>query len=88
MAGIYSFALELALGAVIWFLTAAWLDFTWNRKLDLTILAITGLFFFFFTLLLLASRSIAKDPRWHETETSLVDVLHSVAGHGGLHPRP
>jgi hypothetical protein len=52
---VHPVVIELGLGAVVWFLAVAWLDFAWGRHVDFDLVVVTGFFFVFFMVLLLAS---------------------------------
>jgi hypothetical protein len=83
--GIHPHVFTIGLGAVIWFLTMTWLDFAWNRHVDLDLVVVTGFCFFFFGLLLFTYSKVAKDPRWGRKEMSFADFLHSrVATYTGM----
>ena len=75
--GVHPFVFKLGLGAVVWFLSVAWLDFAWGRHVDFSLVVVTGFFFIFFALLVIASTLIAKDPRWSQPKVSITDFLRS-----------
>jgi hypothetical protein len=75
--GVHPFVFQLGLGAVVWFLSVAWLDFAWGRHVDFSLVVVTGVFFIFFSLLLLASSLIAKDPRWSQSKMTITDFIRN-----------
>ena len=79
-AGVHPIVVEIAIGAVLWFLAVTWFAFAGKGGVDWDLTVVTLFFAIFFTLfLLLASFSVA-DPRWPTRQTSVREFLTSKVG--------
>ena len=75
IAEIHLAVFKIALSAVAWFLTVAWLDFAGGTEVDLVLSVVTALFVMFFTLFLVLASMIVKDRRWRQPKTSFAKFL-------------
>jgi hypothetical protein len=75
---------QIGLGAAVWLLAVLWLEFVWNREVDLGLVVVTGSLF----VLSVAATHLQHDrqgPTWRQQETDFVDFLHSnVAIYTGM----
>lgn len=78
--GVHPAVVEIALGAVLWFLVVTWVSFARGRGVDWDILIATLIFAMFFGLFLLIAARAAKDPRWQLRHTSFREFLRSRVG--------
>jgi hypothetical protein len=78
--GVHRVVPEIAVGAALWFIAMAWLDFARGGEIDY-LLAIATLFFvIFFTLFLLTASYTLHDSRWPSRDTSFREFLRAKVG--------
>ena len=75
-------AVEIGIGAALWFVAMAWLDFARDGEIDYLLAIVTLFFVMFFTLFLLTASYSAHDPRWPSRDTSFREFLRSSFGDG------
>ena len=73
-------AVEIGIGAALWFVAMAWLDFARDGEIDYLLATVTLFFVMFFTLFLLTASYSAHDPRWPSHDTSFCEFLRSSFG--------
>ena len=73
-------AVEIGIGAGLWFVAMAWLDFARYGEIDYLLAIVTLFFVMFFTLFLLTASYSAHDPRWPSRDTSFREFLRSSFG--------
>ena len=73
-------AVEIGIGAALWFVAMAWLDFARDGEIDYLLAIVTLFFVMFFTLFLLTASYSAHDPRWPSRDTSFREFLRSSFG--------
>ena len=73
-------SLEIAIGAALWFVVMAWLDFARDGEIDYLLAIVTLFFVMFFTLFLLTASYSAHDPRWPSRDTSFREFLRPTVG--------
>lgn len=82
--GVHTVVAEIAVGAALWFIVMAWLDFARGGEIDYLLVIVTLFFVLFFVLffalfLLTASYSL-HDPRWPLRDTSFREFLRAKVG--------
>lgn len=75
--GVHPVVIEIALGAVLWFLVMSWLTFAWGREVDFNLVVVTAFFIFFLALFLLTASFALPDPRWRQPHMSFRRFLHA-----------
>jgi hypothetical protein len=75
--GIHRIVPEIAIGAALWFILMAWLDFARGGEIDYLLVIVTLFFAMFFTLFLLTASYSEHDQRWPLRDTSLREFLRS-----------
>ena len=78
--GIHRVVPEIAVGAALWFILMAWLDFARGGEIDYLLVIVTLFFAMFFTLFLLTASYSEHDQRWPLRDTSLREFLRSKIG--------
>jgi hypothetical protein len=74
--GVHPVAIEIGLGAALWFLAVVWLAFAWGPEFDFQLTVVTGFFVIFFGLVLLtASYAVGDDPRGRQPKASFTQFL-------------
>ena len=77
--GVHTVVAEIAVGAALWFIVMAWLDFARGGEIDY-LLVITLFFVLFFALFLLTASYSLHDPRWPLRDTSFREFLRAKVG--------
>lgn len=78
--GVHTAVVEIAVGAALWFIVMAWLDFARGGEIDYLLAIITLFFVMFFTLFLLTASYSLHDPRWPLRDTSFHEFLRAKVG--------
>jgi hypothetical protein len=73
--GIHPIAIEVALGAAIWFIVMTWLAFARSPETDYLLVIVTVFFVIFFTLFLFTATYNRGDARWPIKRTSFREFL-------------
>ena len=77
---VHPIVIEIAIGAVMWFLAVMWLDFARGPQVDFELAVVTLFFVMFFTLFLLTASHVWKDARWRLPQTSFKQFLTAQVG--------
>jgi hypothetical protein len=87
--GLHPVAVEIGIGAALWFIAMSWLDFARGGEIDYLLAIVTLFFVMFFTLFLLTASYSAHDPRWPSRNTTFREFLRSSIGTatGNMHGR-
>lgn len=78
--GVHTAVAEIAVGAALWFIVMAWLDFARGGEIDYLLVIVTLFFVIFFALFLLTATYGRDDPRWHLPATSFRAFLRARVG--------
>jgi hypothetical protein len=78
--GVHPVVAEIAVGAALWFIAMAWLDFARGGEIDYLLGIATLFFVIFFGLFLLTASYTLHDPRWPVRETSFREFLRAKVG--------
>jgi hypothetical protein len=78
--GIHAAVVEIAVGAALWFIVMAWLDFARDGEVDYLLVIVTLFFVIFFALFLLTASYSVHDPRWPLRDTSFREFLRAKVG--------
>ena len=78
--GVHTAVVEIAVGAALWFIVMAWLDFARGGEIDYLLAIVTLFFVMFFTLFLLTASYSLHDPRWPLRDTSFHEFLRAKVG--------
>lgn len=78
--GVHTAVVEIAVGAALWFIVMAWLDFARGGEIDCLLAIVTLFFVMFFTLFLLTASYSLHDPRWPLRDTSFYEFLRAKVG--------
>ena len=78
--GVHPAAIEIALGAALWFIAVTWVSFARGPEVDWDLVVVTLFFIFFFALFLLTASHGLKDPRWRQRKTNFREFLESEVG--------
>jgi hypothetical protein len=74
--GVHTVVAEIAVGAALWFIVMAWLDFARGGEIDYLLVIVT----LFFALFLLTASYSLHDPRWPLRDTSFREFLRAKVG--------
>ncbi|MGA9605322.1 MAG: hypothetical protein ACRECI_09540 [Methyloceanibacter sp.] len=78
--GVHTVVAEIAVGAALWFIVMAWLDFARGGEIDYLLVIVTLFFVMFFGLFLLTASYTLHDPRWPLRDTSFREFLRAKVG--------
>ncbi len=78
--GVHPVVAEIAVGAALWFIAMAWLDFARGGEIDYLLVIVTLFFVIFFALFLLTASYSMHDPRWPLRDTSFREFLRAKVG--------
>lgn len=78
--GVHTVVAEIAVGAALWFIVMAWLDFARGGEIDYLLVIVTLFFVLFFALFLLTASYSLHDPRWPLRDTSFREFLRAKVG--------
>lgn len=78
--GVNTVVAEIAVGAALWFIVMAWLDFARGGEIDYLLVIVTLFFVLFFALFLLTASYSLHDPRWPLRDTSFREFLRAKVG--------
>lgn len=78
--GVHTVVAEIAVGAALWFIVMAWLDFAHGGEIDYLLVIVTLFFVMFFGLFLLTASYTLHDPRWPLRDTSFREFLRAKVG--------
>ena len=78
--GVHTVVAEIAVGAALWFIVMAWLDFARGGEIDYLLVIVTLFFVIFFGLFLLTASYSLHDPRWPLRDTSFREFLRAKVG--------
>jgi hypothetical protein len=78
--GVHTVVAEIAVGAALWFVVMAWLDFARGGEIDYLLVIVTLFFVMFFGLFLLTASYSLHDPRWPLRDTSFREFLRAKVG--------
>jgi hypothetical protein len=78
--GVHTAVVEIAVGAALWFIVMAWLDFARGGEIDYLLVIVTLFFVLFFALFLLTASYSLHDPRWPLRDTSFREFLRAKVG--------
>ena len=78
--GVHAAVVEIAVGAALWFIVMAWLDFARGGEIDYLLVIVTLFFVIFFVLFLLTASYSLHDPRWPLRDTSFREFLRAKVG--------
>ena len=78
--GVHTVVAEIAVGAALWFIVMAWLDFARGGEIDYLLVIVTLFFVMFFGLFLLTASYSLHDPRWPLRDTSFREFLRAKVG--------
>ena len=73
--GLHPVAVEIGIGAALWFVAMAWLDFARDGEIDYLLAIVTLFFVMFFTLFRLTASYSAHDPALAVARHELPRVL-------------
>ena len=78
--GVHAVVVEIAVGAALWFIVMAWLDFARGGEIDYLLVIVTLFFVIFFVLFLLTASYSLHDARWPLRDTSFREFLRAKVG--------